>query len=238
MKKKVRLLEEYPQRKLKVVDDEDTEWSINEDSEPGLEHPQIEHSTSVATHLVPTKEDPCQTLESTRRRNHCNMDTEELNQVRLLIDRVVKEFKVDDLGMFACRIYDYNIELYVHLVRQFPTLVNVGDGEYTTLHCAAAYQPQNVPILIELGAPINSLTRNNKTSLDEAYMFIKDTAVRVLLKNGASTMIGERMWLSNEISSDRIIVAKLIRRSYYLSLFSHMEILLSDHLRNVVDMLV
>lgn len=190
------------------------------------------HPQTVATCAVPV-EDPCQTILSIRGMNLC--DNEEFNQVRMLIDRVVNEFEVDHLNRFACRIYDYDIELYAHLVRQSPTLVNVCDYT-TTLHCAAGYQPWNVPILIELGGSVNGLTDMNETPLDKAYWYQNESAVRFLLKNGASTMIGKREWLANLIGN-RSIGARLIQRSYYLSLVVQIKMLLDCHLRSVVEML-
>jgi hypothetical protein len=196
----------------------------------------LEHPQTVATHVVPV-DDPCQTLESIRRRNLC--DNEEFNQVRTLIDRVVKEFEVDHLTKFALSIYDYQVELFVHLVRQSPTLVDASNFEnYTALHCAASFRPSDVPILIELGASINKLTDMNETPLDRAYWYQKENAVRILLKNGASTMIGQRKWLSTDDPGDPIRVVRLIRRSYYLSLVYQMNVILDCHLRNVINMLV
>jgi len=180
------------------------------------------------------KEDPKQTLESIRTGNHCNYDYKEFDLVRQLIDRVVNEFEVDQLQRFALAIYDYKFELFVHLVRQSPTLVNAGNYEnYTALHCAASYQPSNVPMLIHLGASLNRQTDQNMTPLDGAYWHQHETVVRVLLESGASTMIGQRTWLHGRYT----VCTRLIQRSHYLSMFCRIEKLLECHVRVLVDML-
>jgi hypothetical protein len=198
-----------------------------------LEHPHIVSMFSSE------EEDPCETLESIRRRNHFNYDAEELNQVRMLIDQVVKEFETaaaDHLIKFAVRIYDYNSELFVHLVRLSPTLVHASIENETALHWAASWRLSDVPILIELGASINKLSDQNETPLDKAYWHQNEMAVRILLKNGASTMIGKREWLSNK-KPHRSIEERLIQRSYYIFLISRMKLVLNCHLRTVVNML-
>lgn len=166
----------------------------------------------------------------------------------VLIDRHLMEWDEAEMPRLECRVFDSGNEtVYRYLIGLRPDLINASthDG-YTTLHCAAEYRPKRVPMLLELGANVNLMTEERgKTPLDGAYFFHERQTIRLLLENGASTMIGMRLWGDshkalpppNMRGDEGFVDTRWILRAHYIALLHGMPGMLSDHLRMVVEML-
>lgn len=168
-------------------------------------------------------------------------------KARALIDRYLVEWDETRLPHLKGIVADSgNQDHYRYLIRKRPDLINSSthDG-YTSLHCAAEYHPERVPMLLELGANVNLMAGKGKTPLDGAHFFHRTETIRLLLENGASTMIGFRQWVDSHKASPRpntrggapYIGSRWILRAHYIALLHGIPGMLRDHARMVVEML-
>ena len=176
---------------------------------------------------------PCKMLESILKEGY--LLEVEATKVRFFIDHAVNVFTTNELSGFVRNVCDYSVEMYLYLIRQCPDLVHTKIRFGSAIHFAATdFTLSQMSTLLELGAPINSVGGYNVTALDQAVWHHRSDIVLLLLKNGASTMIGTRSWAIDYPVPEHV----LIRRVYYLAVVSRMDQLVHDHWRLVIEMLV
>ena len=93
-------------------------------------------------------------------------------------------------------------------------------------------------VVDELRANVNVQMDNGQTPLDNAYTGGKFESIIYLLRCGASTMIGSREWIHDDIYDVYPTTGrKIIRRAFFVSVLSRTRSVLRDHKRMLVDML-
>ncbi len=158
-----------------------------------------------------------------------------VSRLKTLVDAVI-DLPEEELHVFAITLAKYQFTVFIYLISHVPSLVHLKDKEeWTVLHWAIESTPDLISTLVGMGLDINALTVYHHTSLDLSFEFHHPNSALRLLKEGASTRVGERKWRKCENNTK---VAKVIRRCYYLSFLYPLEGLLDVHKRLVIEMLV
>ena len=195
------------------------------------------------TPLTPlTCENMCEEFDTIKGQYGENGREMEYIRARLFIAEVVSRYPVDQLRRFAFHLLTSDVDAYIYLVSQAPCLLHIKDAQnWTALHWASHFLPSQIRTLVEMGAKMNECSTVGNTPLDLVYKFGSLESVICLLKEGASTMIGHRVWLLKKDKENiwkKCRDARHLLRCHYLSLLRPLKGLYEIHKRLIIEMLV